>query len=540
MEGRLLTVKVPQRLELAPLIPSHYRKDKRENLLDAMCYIVSLCLPDILNKHKYEELQEDGFTYLCGSLLCKIVGTDYSTALSILLDNNILTKNNYYLAGGHCKGYRLNTQYYTESKDHAIKSRGLKKRLLDHYKESEKEQAKRLKNISHLTQWLKPAHLKIDINAAHNYIEFYRAGLIHKLNKSTFTNTLQYNEARQRILYRTEQMKLISRTIYDGQFKFSRDDAGRLYTPLTAIKKELRNFVAIDGRETGYVDITASQPYLFQVLLKPSFWQTTGAPLSMYRINKSLYNELNNAKIIKQVIHFLSSLKHKYGKDLQALPFKKIAWENDFYNHLSEQIKRASKSFSYFSSRDQTKQTMMLLLYDVYTKKQPAYYKIFKQLYPEEVKLMDIIKQAGKSELPKILQAVEAELVLDIVGKAISSLYASDPFYTVHDSVIMEVDKLDLLSGILKDELTKAVGTIPGLKIVKLHREKPVIHLAENIENDWSKIYTDVTQTNAKLWMPAEAIIAKEVPLLYELPALNDKRLYSTRFINTLADGNEE
>lgn len=527
----MVIIRVPANLDLSSFVPVHYRSDKKLNVLEGMYYITSLCIPDTLEKHKYEQLQDDGFTYLCGSLLCKILGTGYNTPLSLLVQNNILVANNYYINGKQCKGYRLNPAYITETVEHELKAPGIKKRLQNYHRQAHKQQAKRLSDVEHVTKWLTPEHLKIDIEAAHNYIEFYRAGLIQHLNRSSFKKQEQYNEARQRILHRTEHQKLITRTIHDGNFNVLRDDAGRLYTPLTAIKKELRNFIIVKGEQLCSVDISASQPYLFQLLFSSSFWQTKDS-LSLYNINRDLYYLAKKRGIIKQVLTTIYSAKNR--------AFQNIDWEKDFYTLLADQVKSKDvKTLEEFATRSKTKQTTMYLLYDTYAKKQPTYYKVFKSLYKNEVELMDIIKQAGKSVLPLILQAIEAELVLNRVSKELSSLINDAPFYTVHDSIYTQKENLLMLKNVMKKELSDVVGTSPGLKVEELKKENAFNNLDDVVQDDWNKIYKDVTATRVKLWMIAEPIIAKEVPLLYELPSFNGKTLYSTRFVN-ISENSEE
>jgi hypothetical protein len=527
-----MTIIVPSNLDISCLIPSHYRSDKKLNMSDGMYYIISLCIPDILDKHKHEQLQDEGFTYLCGSLLCKIVGTQYTSALALLVDNNILVRNNYYLNGKQCRGYRLNTLWLSQTTEHVLKAPGIKKRLQKHYKNNDTQQAKRLRDIEHVTQWLKPKYLKIDIEAAHNYIEFYRAGLISELNKSAFKTKEQFNEARQRIFYRTEHQKLVTRAIANADFKLFRDDAGRLYSPLTAIKKELRNFIIVEGEQLCSVDISASQPYLFQILFSLSFWETTD-PLSLYNLNRKLYNDLKKHGVIKQVVAFLSSTKTR--------AFINISWEKDFYTLLADQVKsQATKAHAEFETRSKTKQTVMYLLYDTYVNKQPAYYKVFKSLYKDEVKLMDLIKQAGKSVLPIILQAIEAELVLNRIGKELSSLLSNSPFYTVHDSIYTQKENVLVLQDAMQEILGDIVGAMPGLKIEELKHQSAFDNLQNAVQEDWNKIYKNVTSTSRMLWMPSQLSFMKEVPLLYQLPSLNKRTFYSTRYINTGSHAKEK
>jgi hypothetical protein len=184
----------------------------------------------------------------------------------------------------------------------------------------------------------------------------------------------------------------------------------------------------------------------------------------------------------------------------------------------------------YFRTRERTKHVVMLLFYANYETEKPPYYQVFKTLFPEEVQLMDIIKKAGKSIFAKILQAVEAHLMLVLSGKELTKLYPHMAFLTVHDSILVEDINLQKVEKVIEKVLFQHVGHMPGLKIENLDADTTINKINSTAKSEWTEIMLKVNVAKDKNWLQTEDVKFSIEPLLYEKPYHKGKTLFSSRF----------
>jgi hypothetical protein len=523
--GRII-IYVPLNFDAHSFVPAG-RKDKQENFIDAMHYILSLLLVEVLNKKKQEQLEEQGFIPLHAITLNNIVGAIYTKALQILITGNVIVTNSLYQVGVISKGYRLTPEYIGATKKVELVSTGINQRLKDFLTQEQLKQDLRLRKVNHLIEYFNN-DLQIGLNEVHAFIEWYK----HKMEKlresASFTSNKKRDEAKARILNRVFYMKAVVKAFLRQDFQQKRDDAGRLYSPLTSLKKELRAFVTYEGKPLGSVDITASQPYLLQILLKKEFWLTTRtAGLSLHQIYKPLYQYLQKHGYITRVLQHL--------KNMQTDSFSSIKWQNDYYTYLMTAVKQNKMSYAYksFATRAETKKTMMLLLYDSYKYKQPPYYRAFKELFPDLTALMDLIKLAGKNVLSGILQSVEANIILERVTKDLSTANPTMPLFTIHDSICTTHENLEAVKEQMKKTLTDLIGIAPGLKIEKVTPNDVLNNLDSIVTEDWQELYNNVTKIQSEpLWLYSFDKPVIDVPLLYKQPSLYGKKLISSRFFS--------
>jgi DNA-binding Lrp family transcriptional regulator len=334
---------------------------------------------------------------------------------------------------------------------------------------------------------------------------------------------------------------MVVKAIYEGKLNVKRDNAGRLYSPLSSLKRELRTFVMLNGKPISSIDLKSSQPYLFQLLLNAEFWKTTRQiPITLYTLNPSLYKELQASGIIKRIIMILNSSEKQQYQGFHTEGFRKIDWQDDFYEYLGKLTNRTTTDkdvTKYYSSRGRIKQSMMLLLYGDYSKMSPPYYTAFKKLFPLETEVMDLIKTAGRRAFPKILQGIEAKIVLEMVTKEIASDYPDIPLLTIHDCVYTNTEYLSIVTTYLNKTLTNLVGTAPGLKEEIISREDVFEGLENTVKEDWGELYGAVTAIRQEpSWLQHFEVNLNEVPLLYTFPEVDGKRKLSTRYLDPNLD----
>ncbi|MFN5850155.1 MAG: hypothetical protein ACK43K_16825, partial [Chitinophagales bacterium] len=90
--------------------------------------------------------------------------------------------------------------------------------------------------------------------------------------------------------------------IHKGDFQFTIDNnAGRLYTVLTQIKKELRQFIRYNGKKLVAVDIKNSQPYLSSVLFSEEHYNLNNCEKAIQYYNP-LYKIEENYSNFKNIL----------------------------------------------------------------------------------------------------------------------------------------------------------------------------------------------------------------------------------------------
>jgi hypothetical protein len=518
-----MDIQIPQEIDIYNLGPTCYRSDKNRRLKDGMAYITSLLMPGV-HKKKQEEFEKSGFINLNAEILKHVIGDDYNVAIKMLQEADIITTDNRYMAGMKSRGYRL-LQPATATQQYTLTDKGINKRLVAFNKKKVAEQKKSRKNITHLTNWFSNDFIAIDMDATHDYIEGRRQLMFNQLKNKEFKSKKKKQEAEYRMAAKYLNQKHCVKAINSSNYQIIRDLAGRLHTPITALKSELRSFLTLCGYTLGSVDIKSSQPYLFQLLLNPNYWKTTNKlPITLYKSNPTLYKVLRQENIINSTITLLDSSKSDTDKGLQENQFKNIDWTADFYTDLGNRvngINLVNSVKSHFLPRKMAKRCMMLLLYDTYQNKQPRYYKAFKELFPLETKLMDTIKLAGSSVFPMILQNVEAEIVLERATKNLAATYPDLPLLTIHDSILAPVSAIPIVKEELHRVLLNIIGTEPGLKVELYDKQKEFNDLPSTVEDDFTELYNNVTAINQGAeWLPVDSQIRLGKPLLYRWPVV--------------------
>ena len=539
-EKKTWYVNIPVTLDAASLIPKTTRTDAAKSLVDGIHYMVSLLLPQVHEQKKQEQWKNTGYITLNSSLLKKIIGCRYTTVKELLEQAGVIEIKKHFIVGSESMQYRLTASYLKSTTSVEIRDVKMKKRYFTEENKQKRTQGRKQTNTKHLKHWLNNSSLKIDIDAMHNFVEFYGKMLRDACAQHQFNTPEQKREAEVRIAHRVNTQKEQIQQLREQHKRTSVDASGRFYSPIVSIKSEHRSFITINGEPLWTADIKASQPYLFSVLMREDFWKNSKkSQLTLYKVNKELYNRLRTSGTIEEVITLLTSYRNEAGKGFQNTAFGNHDWREDFYTALQQVILSSGKKLRNFSSRANTKKATMQLLFGWFTAHyQPTSYLLFKQYYPREVALMDVIKKtskkkkkkyAGSDILAMLLQTIEAEIVIKRVTKRIHASHPHIPLYTIHDGIASTQEYIHFVGEELSSDLLLVTGKAAGIKYDQLDKETTLNQLDQTVQQDWQEILAELKQRKSKCWLQFYQP-KKQIPLLYKTPVWQEKQIICSRY----------
>lgn len=104
----------------------------------------------------------------------------------------------------------------------------------------------------------------------------------------------------------------------------------------------------------------------------------------------------------------------------------------------------------------------------------------FTKLFPTIAQVFQVFKRGNKTILPRLLQLLEAYIILQVVTRRIAKeKHNSVPLFTVHDSIVTTEQYAGYVRDVMQEELTRLVGIPPTLKEEVWSEENANILLAE-------------------------------------------------------------
>lgn len=424
---------LPKNLDLKELLannPPHFKYH-----IDHFVHLCSLLYE--LPAKKKDSLREDGFVPLHAHLLKK-VNNNYKKYFNYLITHGVIECDNSYIVGEKSKCYRFAPKYHDRIRPIYITKYTLTKNLKEVHRFNRGMYAK----YDYLDKWFND-RLTIDFNGAEQkLLELYqkdkdsrKKNALHKLNVNL-----------------VNLIKLHKRDYY-----FTVDSTShRLHTLLTKIKKELRQYITYDNVQLTNIDIQCSQPTLSLCLLEPSFYNTE---LKQERVSiNSIDPQLTEVLPIQTIASYVNQNQSKFDS------YRDLVF-NDFYEGMAEILKQNSVNIP--GDRETVKKMMYMVMYSSNkflggNKGLPK--RIFKQLFPEVYEVFKMYKSAGQEKLPILLQKIESKLILDKVAKIISKT-SPGVIYTIHDSIVVDSQKVDFCKEVIGRESLKYLGFEPKLKI---------------------------------------------------------------------------
>jgi hypothetical protein len=462
----------------------------RQRHIDAFVFLVgtlyqrTVFFQDESNDPEYVDQR---WIYLSASQMKAAVGSDYNSYRDFLIEQGVIICDYEYIPGYKTMGYQFTHDYlypkkvrYYEIKDF-MRRKSIKTFLGEIKKANDKDISN---NYAHLKYHFDSGKLQIRGTEARKWIEARRvsgnSGKKSKISPDEFARIhLQFVDH-----------------VENKEYNLSPDQSGqRFYSVITNCKRELRNFLHYDGETLVSLDLKNSQPYLFEALFLPRFWEQSGftfqnlyknayhgiSKLPPFRKKQALtgeemtekeYREIEKEiekKQIKPVITKLREIRERrLQSGVQAVNLYSLSVDGELYEWFMAHFKGKfmyNDGVDRFGTRDQVKSSVLWLLYlnpRRASRKLEFYapYREFCKIFPIETTLMNFIKLEKYNVFPLLLQRIESWLILK---KVCGKLPKTIPVFTIHDSIVTTIEHADLVEEFMYEVLEKYIGRRPRI-----------------------------------------------------------------------------
>jgi ribosomal protein S8 len=439
---------LPENLDLDEIVANNPPDFKYH--IDNFKYLCSLISE--VRSYRKEDFESDDFISLNSQKIQARVH-EYKKYFGYLIQYSIIESDNHYIIGEKSIGYKFTTQFNVPLKAVVIN----KKSLIKNGKRLTEYSIRMQSKYDYLWRWFNPS-LTIDLAGAMNFIN----------NRYETEIKAGTKEA----LGRFNSSFISIHKFANHEFRFNIDTtAGRCHTNLTSLKRELRNFVKYDGKDLVAVDIKNSQPCFSGVLFNPKFYDTgkvdiKGGLLNIFR------NRIAPKKLIKvnNINHLLLS-PHMLEETTQINDYQciskylELCQTGKIYEFLGNEISRVTGAD--FSDRGKLKEVIFIALFtsnQFLGQPEAEPKRLFKNIFPNVYEVFSLIKKNDKTLLAKILQRIEAKVILNNAACRISKEFPKLPLFTIHDSIVVPRGNELYAARIIEEEMMIRVGMKPKVK----------------------------------------------------------------------------
>jgi hypothetical protein len=364
---------------------------------------------------------------------------NYVNHMRYLVENKVLERSKSYIPGERSYGYRFTKEYVTSP---VVPVTITKYTLVKNIRSKNNWERNMEAKFSHLAKWLDEG-LCLDFDAAMNRLEWLR---MEDFCAGKFGAQLSYNASYANLMQLKEQ-----------EYYFNVDyTAGRVHSNLTSLRGTLRKYLTYNGRQLASVDVVASQPFLIaNVLLSPWYYEKWEGERLSYQLTWGC---------IKKEIDIAEVQKHIKNLGPDAELFKQDV-KGDFYTAFMQRVKQSGEETEL--TRDDMKKAVFLAMYsdNKFIHQEQAYLKrVFKSIYPSVYAVLSAYKIRKVRALPVLIQHIESLLVPTGVAKGLSKREKNMPLFTIHDSIVLPADEIELCKQAFAETYTSLVGATPNLK----------------------------------------------------------------------------
>jgi len=258
-----------------------------------------------------------------------------------------------------------------------------------------------------------------------------------------------------------QKAKLSAWEIRNKDFTFVHDpNTTRLYTTVTMMLREQRQFLRYKGQRLYEVDMSNAMPFLaLAFFLK--------RPYKLLKVDKLLREKsaLFQEKYVSQQKEFLKNV----STGTYSL-YANLVCKGELYNYLMDKYPKLA------NNRVELKEKFFYTLFNVSSKRTRLKHILCRE-FPTEMKIFDLIKvgfertrKQGRrpdeqtNALCMILYHIESYIFLQKAARRFHNEYPEAGIFTVHDAILTTKEYLPLLRDIIKEETFKLYGVMPTVK----------------------------------------------------------------------------
>lgn len=246
--------------------------------------------------------------------------------------------------------------------------------------------------------------------------------------------------------------------IHEKNFYFKVDNvAGRVHTNITNLPKELRQFLSYNGQSLINIDISNSQPFLFNILIQNYF--ETKQPKTYFSFNSNSFSNFSNTSTSQ-----LPTYKNISPYVVQFEDVKKyveLTSEGKFYEYVMKEggVKK--------NKRAEFKKRLFGTVFfcnpsDRYNYKEA---KLFNKLFPNVYEIIGNYKKEDYRQLAIKLQRAEAKIMINKVCRRIAEEKPEIFIATIHDSILTTEDNKNYVCDVILSEFEINFNLKPSIKI---------------------------------------------------------------------------
>jgi hypothetical protein len=403
-------------------LPSNFEKDLKSKVwakssivdwhkpihFDKLLYVVSILGSEVGG---YRE-DNKGWIPLKKSYLDKVIQSRFSTkALTTLIDLMIIEREESYITEGLLSGVNGRSKRYRLCEPYLSLPQEIIKRPSKVLEKSSKVDANYIKALS-----------KRPLGATYRFLHRNHSALGFREGVKEWIESLpcKTNKDRTKINKRLAIMDRVER----GDYRL-KENNGRVYSVLTQMPSDLRNWLLLDGEEVGIIDIKNSQPFFFLNLLYP----------------RPMDSE-------------------------EAGAYAEAVGTGEFYETLEGACRR-----SYMDRSALKEQVFKQVLYGRHNYNRKPLWDAFEKLFPSaalKVKRMrrDHQREPEKHKHPAVkMSAKEARV---IIGGFVNQMRLSGvnyPLLTIHDCLVAPWSACKELEEAFRDYLEGEIGLRPTTKM---------------------------------------------------------------------------
>lgn len=270
------------------------------------------------------------------------------------------------------------------------------------------------------------------------------------------------NDIKSKQIQKSKLWRLENKDLWN--FKTCR--AGRLFTPITSIKKEVRRALRFNGESLKEIDLNSSVFFFSLAFLDQKFAES----------NNCIRNRLKDANPTYFNNHTIDDF---YNTDNPCEgKFEKHVLSGELY----ERVKRLwNEAFDKDYSLKEAKIRFIAIL-NYPEQFEAKEMDILKKEYPYEIELFrklntgfrrtkngagHLERRAGDMTCPfsRFTHGLESSFMLDDVCKTLSVEYPECPLYTVHDAILTTAKYLKVVKTILKQKSLEVFGKEVSFKV---------------------------------------------------------------------------